>query len=241
MIFFPAIDIHDGKCVRLEQVDKKISKIFDDNPVARAGLFKKLGCQWIHVVDLDGAFSGKPVNYKIIEKIINLKDLNIQLGGGIRDINTIDLWIKLGVQRVILGTAAMKTPQLVFEACEKHPNKIVIGLDVRDGCIAVEGWLEQSDIEAISIAKKFENSGLSSIVYTDISKDGLLRGPSIDETVNFAKKIKTPVIVSGGISCAEDLIQIKSKESFGIEGVISGRAIYDGRLDIKESNKILSN
>ena len=256
MIFFPAIDLKNGKCVRLEQGDANRSKIFDENPYTRASLFKNSNCKWIHIVDLDGAFLGKPVNHKVVEKILNIKNIKIQLGGGIRNIQTIDTWIELGVKRVILGTAAIKNPKLVFEACEKYPGQIVLGLDVRNEEIALEGWLEQSEVRAYDIAKKFENIGLGAIVYTDISRDGLLEGLAIEKTANFAKKqgrelyvysgnfakkIKTPVIASGGVSSEKDLLLLKKKEKMGIEGVISGRAIYEGKLDIKRANTILEN
>ena len=206
MLFFPAIDLKEGKCVRLEQGDVNRSKVFDENPFLRAKLFKDLGCKWIHVVDLDGAFQGKAVNQEAIKEILKIKDLNVQLGGGIRNIESIDIWISLGVKRVILGTAVIKDPQLIVKACKKHPNKIAIGLDVRKGKVAVEGWVEQSEIKALDLAKKFENIGLTSIVYTDISKDGLLMGPSLKETVNFAKNINVPVIASGGVRNIKDLI-----------------------------------
>ena len=239
MIFFPAIDLKNGKCVRLEQGEAERSTVFDHNPVERAEYFKNLGCKWLHIVDLDGAFMGRPINHELVKSILNIKGLKVQLGGGIRNIEAIDLWISLGVERIILGTAAIESPQLVKDACKKYPGRIILGIDVRKKKVAIEGWKKQSEILALDLVKKYEKIGLSAIVYTDISKDGLLKGPSIEETANFAYNIKIPVIASGGVTSIRDLEALKEKEHSGIFGVISGRAIYDGRLDIKESIKIL--
>ncbi|PPR29820.1 MAG: 1-(5-phosphoribosyl)-5-[(5-phosphoribosylamino)methylideneamino] imidazole-4-carboxamide isomerase [Alphaproteobacteria bacterium MarineAlpha9_Bin2] len=239
MIFFPAIDLINGKCVRLEQGDPNKATIFDDNPLKRARYFKRLGCRWLHIVDLDGALRGKSINHEIVKNILKIKGLNIQLGGGIRTIESVDLWISLGVKRVILGTVAIKNPHLVKEACGKYPGKIILGIDVRNGRVAIEGWKKQSEIKALDLIKKFDGIGLSAVVYTDISKDGLLKGPSVEETANFACSTKIPVIASGGVTSKLDLEALKEKEETGIFGVISGRAIYDGRLDIEESIKIL--
>ena len=182
---------------------------------------------------------GRPINHELVKSILNIKGLKVQLGGGISNIEAIDLWISLGAERVILGTAAIESPQLVEEACKKYPGRIILGIDVRNKKVAIEGWKKQSEILALDLVKKYEKIGLSAIVYTDISKDGLLKGPSIEETVNFAYNIKIPVIASGGVTSIRDLEALKEKEHSGIFGVISGRAIYDGRLDIKESIKIL--
>lgn len=239
MIFFPAIDLKDGKCVRLVKGDLNKSTIFDSDPVKRAQTFLEAGSKWIHVVDLNGAFEGKPINKDSVEKIIKNVDINIQLGGGIRDINTIDFWINLGVRRIILGTVALKNSEIVELACKKHPNKIAISIDTRNGMVAVEGWVEQSQIKALDLIKKYENMGVSAIIYTDINRDGVLLGPAIKETISFARNINIPVIVSGGVSSKEDLIKIKKYEDAGIIGVISGRAIYDQRLDLKECNILM--
>ena len=241
MIFFPAIDLKDGQCVRLIQGDMSKSKVFDESPVKRAQLFLKEGCSWLHVVDLNGAFEGKPINTKPVREIIKNVNINIQLGGGIRDIETIDFWLDLGVNRIILGTVALKRPDIVKEACKKHHGKIAVGLDTREGLIAVEGWAEQSKVKALDLVKQYEDYGVSAIIYTDIKRDGVLAGPAIEDTAEFAEKINIPVIVSGGVSSIEDIIKIKGYEKSGIIGVISGRAIYDNRLNISDGIKALEN
>ena len=241
MIFFPAIDLKDGKCVRLIQGDMATFKIFDESPINRAKLFLKEGCSWLHIVDLNGAFKGKPINTKAIKEIIKNVNINIQLGGGIRDIETIDFWVDLGVNRIVLGTVALKNPEIVKEACKKHYGKIAIGLDTREGLVAVEGWAEQSKVKALDLVKQYEDYGVSTIIYTDIKRDGILRGPAAEGTAEFAEKINIPVIVSGGVSSIEDLIKIKGYEESGIVGVICGRAIYDNRLNIRDGIKALEN
>ena len=241
MIFFPAIDLKDGQCVRLIQGDMSKSKVFDESPVKRAQLFLKEGCSWLHVIDLNGAFKGKPINTKPVKEIIKNVNINIQLGGGIRDIETIDFWLDLGVNRIILGTVALKRPDIVKEACKKHHGKIAVGLDTREGLIAVEGWAEQSKVKALDLVKQYEDYGVSAIIYTDIKRDGVLAGPAIEDTAEFAEKINIPVIVSGGVSSIEDIIKIKGYEKSGIIGVISGRAIYDNRLNISDGIKALEN
>lgn len=239
MIFFPAIDLKDGKCVRLKQGDMLQSTVFDLDPVARAKSFSEAGCSWLHLVDLNGAFEGKPINHKIVESIIKNVDIKIQLGGGIRDLNTIDFWIEAGIKRLIIGTMALKNPKLVDEACKKYPGKIAIGIDVREGKIATEGWVKQSKTSAIDLVKKFESTDVSAIIYTDISRDGILMGPALEETLDFAGKTEIPIIISGGVSSLKDIKTIKRKANKRIMGVISGRAIYDNRLNISECNKIL--
>lgn len=239
MIFFPAIDLKDGKCVRLKQGDLLQSTVFDLDPVARAQSFYDAGCSWLHLVDLNGAFEGKPINHKIVEKIIKEIDIKIQLGGGIRTLDTIDFWINAGIKRLIIGTMALKKPGLVIDACKKYPGKIAIGIDVRNGKIATEGWVEQSQISAIDLVKKFESVNVSAIIYTDISRDGVLKGPALEETLDFANNTNIPIIISGGVSSEKDIIEIKKKAGKGILGVISGRAIYDNRLNVTECNKIL--
>jgi|SRR6056300_1103793 phosphoribosylformimino-5-aminoimidazole carboxamide ribotide isomerase len=239
MIFFPAIDLKDGKCVRLKQGDLLQSTVFDLDPVARAQSFYDAGCSWLHLVDLNGAFEGKPINHKIVEKIIKEVDIKIQLGGGIRTLDTIDFWINAGIKRLIIGTMALKKPGLVIDACKKYPGKIAIGIDVRNGKIATEGWVEQSQISAIDLVKKFESVNISAIIYTDISRDGVLKGPALEETLDFANNTNIPIIISGGVSSEKDIIEIKKKAGKEILGVISGRAIYDNRLNVTECNKIL--
>ena len=239
MIFFPAIDLKDGQCVRLEKGDMDKATIFDSDPASRAKSFLKAGCSWLHLVDLNGALEGKPINQKAVEKIIKNVKINIQLGGGIRSFETIDLWLNTGINRVILGTMALTNPDFVIKACKKYPGKIAVGIDARDGMVAVEGWVKQTKINALELAKKFEDVGVSAIIYTDINRDGILTGPAIKETVELADRINIPVIVSGGVSSIEDVKEIKNKGCSGIIGIISGRAIYDHRLDVSECNKIL--
>ena len=239
MIFFPAIDLKDGQCVRLEKGDMNKATIFDSDPVSRASSFLKSGCSWLHLVDLNGAFEGKPINQKAVENIIKKVNIKIQLGGGIRSLETIDLWISTGIDRVILGTMALKNPDLVIRACKKHPGKIAVGIDAREGMVAVEGWVKQTKIKALDLVKKFEDVGVSAIIYTDINRDGILMGPAINETIELAESTNIPVIVSGGISSIKDIQEIKSKKCLGIIGVISGRAIYDNRINIDECNRIL--
>jgi len=239
MIFFPAIDLKDGQCVRLIKGDLNTSTIFDSDPVKRAQSFIDAGCKWFHLVDLNGAVQGKPVNRASVEEILRNVNINIQLGGGIRDIDTIDFWINLGISRIVLGTLALKNPKIVELACKKYPGRIAVGLDTRNGMVAVKGWLEQSQIKALDLAKKYKDIGVSAIIYTDINRDGVLLGPAIKETVNFARNINIPVIISGGVTSIKDLIEIKKYEDDGIMGAISGRAIYDNRLDISESNILM--
>jgi len=239
MIFFPAIDLKDGKCVRLKQGDMLQPTVFDLDPVARARSFHEAGCSWLHLVDLNGAFAGKPVNHKIVESIIKNVDIKIQLGGGIRDFDTIDFWMSAGINRLIIGTMALRKPELVIKACKQYPGKIAIGIDVRDGKIAIEGWVKQSNISAIDLIKIFEGINVSAIIYTDIARDGILMGPALEETLAFAENTNIPIIISGGVSSIEDIIEIKKKAKKGIMGVISGRAIYDKRLNISECNNIL--
>ena len=241
MIFFPAIDLKDGKCVRLKQGDILKSTIFDSDPVARAESFHDAGCSWLHLVDLNGAFEGKPINHQIVEKIIKSVDIKIQLGGGVRSFDTIDFWMNAGIKRLIIGTMALKKPELVIEACEKYPGKIALGIDVRDGKIATEGWVEQSQISAVDLVKKFEDVDVSAIIYTDISRDGILMGPALEETLKFSDRTNIPIIISGGVSSEKDIIEIKKRANDKILGVISGRAIYDNRLNIHACNKILGN
>jgi phosphoribosylformimino-5-aminoimidazole carboxamide ribotide isomerase len=239
MIFFPAIDLKDGQCVRLEKGDMDKATIFDSDPVSRAKSFLKAGCSWLHLVDLDGAFEGKPINQKAVENIIKNVKINVQLGGGIRSFEIIDLWLNKGINRVILGTMALINPDFVIKACKKYPGRIAVGIDARDGMVAVEGWVKQTKINALELAKKFEDVGVSAIIYTDINRDGILTGPAIKETVELADSINIPVIVSGGVSSIEDVKEIKNNGCSGIIGIISGRAIYDHRLDVSECNKIL--
>lgn len=241
MILFPAIDLKDGACVRLYKGEMEKATVFNDSPADQAQRFKDAGCQWLHVVDLNGAFAGKPVNAQAVEAILAVmgKDVPVQLGGGIRDHATIDLWLEKGITRVILGTIAVRDPDLVKEACKRHPGRIVVGIDARDGMVAVEGWAETSHLSALDLALKFEDAGVAAIVYTDIDRDGALTGCNVEATAALAAAISTPVIASGGVSSIDDMHALKAVENSGIAGVISGRAIYDGRLDLGDALTVL--
>jgi phosphoribosylformimino-5-aminoimidazole carboxamide ribotide isomerase len=239
MILFPAIDLKDGRCVRLRLGDMDQATVFNDDPADQAAQFQAAGCQWIHVVDLNGAFAGKPVNGGAVDAILKAVTVPIQLGGGIRDLATIEMWLDKGVARVILGTVALKNPELVRDACQLFPGRIAVGIDAKGGKVAVEGWAETSELSAPELALKFEGAGVSAIIYTDIDRDGVLKGVNVEATAALARQIGTPVIASGGVSSIEDLKNLLAAGEPGILGVISGRAIYDGRLDLKEALQVL--
>lgn len=239
MILFPAIDLKDGVCVRLIRGEMNESTVFNNSPSAQAYEFERSGFEWIHIVDLNGAFAGMPRNIEAVKAVRSAVELPIQLGGGIREMDTIDYWLASGIQRVILGTVALKKPNLVHAACEKYPGRIVIGIDARDGRVSVEGWAETSDVRALDLALSFEKSGAAAIIYTDIDRDGALQGVNVDATVELALGLETPVIASGGVRGVVDLEALKENESAGIEGVIAGRAIYDGRLKPLEALELL--
>lgn len=239
MILFPAIDLKGGKCVRLYKGDMAQATVFNDSPGDQAAQFVKAGARWIHVVDLDGAFAGKSVNADAVRAILKNANVPVQLGGGIRDDDAIAAWLDAGVTRVILGTIALKDPDFVKRACKKFPGKIVVGIDARGGHVAVQGWAETSDMKAVDLARKFEDSGVAAIVYTDIDRDGALQGPNVDATVAMAKAVSIPVIASGGVSSLDDLAVLKRHAKDGIAGVISGRALYDGRIDLRAAIDLL--
>ncbi len=239
MIFFPAIDLKDGKCVRLYQGNMDQATVFGDDPAAQAKVFEDAGCSWIHVVDLNGAFEGKPVNEKAVNSILNAISIPIELGGGIRDMATVDFWLERGVRRIILGTAALKDPGLVKEACKKHPGRIAVGVDARGGKVAVEGWAEVSKLAAIDLVRQFEDSGVAAIIYTDIDRDGVMEGPNVEATLKLACAVSIPVIASGGVSSMDDLEELKLSGNGLLEGAISGRAIYDGKIDPMEASALL--
>jgi len=239
MKLFPAIDIKDGACVRLMRGEMNQSTIFNYSPTAQAKTFQSVGLEWLHIVDLNGAFAGRPVNSDAVSEILKSVDLPVQLGGGIRNMNTIDYWLAEGVQRVILGTAALKSPDLVRAACEKHPERILVGIDARDGFVAVEGWAEKSLVSDFELARSFEDCGIAAIIYTDIDRDGAVKGVNLDSTVALASAIKTPVIASGGVRGLVDLRALKDNEGAGIEGVIVGRALYDGLVKPIEALELL--
>lgn len=240
MIIFPAIDLKDGACVRLKKGEMDQVTVFNDNPAEQAASFLQDGFNWLHIVDLNGAFAGKPVNESAVKAIIAAvgDKMSVQLGGGIRDIATIKMWLDAGISRVILGTIALRNPELVKEACKLFPNKIVVGIDGKGGMVAVEGWAETADISVIELAKKFESAGVAAIIYTDINRDGLMTGPDLSGTAKLAESVNIPVIASGGMSQTSDITAVKKLEDKGVAGVIVGRAIYEGKIDIKKALQI---
>ena len=240
MIFFPAIDLKDGQCVRLYQGDMEQVTVFGDDPAAQARGFADAGAKWLHVVDLNGAVSGRPVNGDAVEAILAAIDIPVELGGGIRDATTIERWLDKGIRRVILGTVALNDPDLVRDACKRHPGRIAVGIDARGGMVAVEGWTEVSETAALDLAKRFEDCGVAAIIYTDISRDGAMQGPNTEATVELARAVKIPVIASGGVSSLGDLEALKKAGNGLLQGVISGRALYDGRIDLGDAVRILS-
>ncbi|MBY6264679.1 1-(5-phosphoribosyl)-5-[(5-phosphoribosylamino)methylideneamino]imidazole-4-carboxamide isomerase [Azospirillum sp. 412522] len=240
MIIYPAIDLKDGACVRLLRGEMSQATVFNTDPGEQARLFQSQGFEWLHLVDLNGAFEGKPVNGAAVESILKAVTIPVQLGGGIRDLNTIAMWLEKGISRVILGTVALRDPELVKAACREFPGKIAVGIDAREGYVAVAGWAETSDIKALDLALKFEDCGVAAIIYTDINRDGAMGGVNVESTSDLAFHLTTPVIASGGVSSIEDLKALKVEEDTGIEGVICGRALYDGRIDPREALALLS-
>ena len=230
MILYPAIDLKDGACVRLRQGEMDQATVFNQDPGAQAKQFAGAGCDWVHVVDLNGAFEGKPVNGAAVDAILTAVDVPIQLGGGIRSLDTAADWLERGVRRVVLGTVAVKDPEMVIEACRRWPGQVAVGIDARGGYVAVEGWAEQSTLSVFDLAARFEDAGVVAIVYTDIDRDGMMQGVNVEATASLAEKTAIPVIASGGIASLDDLRALKARG--GIAGAISGRALYDGRLDI---------
>jgi phosphoribosylformimino-5-aminoimidazole carboxamide ribotide isomerase len=245
LILFPAIDLKGGQCVRLIKGDMAQATVFNTDPADQARQFAAAGAQWLHLVDLDGAFAGAPVNEAAVEGILAATALPVQLGGGIRDMDRIETWLKKGVARVILGTVALKNPDLVKQACRRFPGKIAVGIDAKGGKVAVEGWAETSELTALDLARRFEDAGVAAIIYTDIDRDGLLQGVNVIATAELAAALSIPVIASGGVSSLDDIhalldaLPASRGKGGGIVGVISGRAIYDGRLDLKEALQLL--
>ena len=239
MIFFPAIDLKDGQCVRLLQGDMEHATIYSRDPAGQARQFMQCGCEWLHVVDLNGAFEGRPVNGGAVDGILTATDMPVQLGGGIRDLATAANWLERGVRRVILGTAAVRDPDFVHDACRQFTGQVALGIDARAGRVAVEGWAEVSEMTALEVAQRFEDAGAAAIVYTDIERDGVMTGPNTNATVALAAAISTPVIASGGVSSLDDLRTLKQVGGDLLEGVISGRALYDGRLDAAQAVALL--
>ena len=238
MILFPAIDIKNGSCVRLVQGKMEEATVFNEDPVDQAKIFESKGCKWIHVVDLDGAIKGHSVNQKIIKEIISSVNIKIQLGGGIRNIQTIDNWFGIGIERLVLGSLIVNNPNLVKEAIKKYPGKIVLGIDLINDKLAIEGWVKKTDIKAKDIAKDFENLNIASFVCTNIKKDGAMKGIDLDFILNNVDIFKKPIIASGGVTNISDLQILKDHEKRGIEGVICGRAIYEKKIDLIEANRI---
>ncbi len=238
MILYPAIDLKDGQCVRLQQGLMDKATVFNLDPAAQARAFAAQGFHSIHVVDLNGAFEGRPVNAEAVSAILAAVQIPVQLGGGIRTLDSISLWIERGVARVILGTAAVRDPALVRQACARFPGKIAVGIDAKDGKVAVQGWAETSELSAVELARRFEDTGVSAIIYTDIGRDGMLTGLNLDATAEIARAVKIPVIASGGLAGIEDVKRLISPRYAMIAGAIAGRALYDGRLDPKEAPEL---
>jgi phosphoribosylformimino-5-aminoimidazole carboxamide ribotide isomerase len=239
VILFPAIDLKDGQCVRLQQGDMARATVFHADPAAQAQAFAAQGFTYLHLVDLDGAFAGKPVNQAAVERILAKVKCKVQLGGGIRDTATVEAWLEKGVTRVIIGTAAVRDPPFVKQAARDYPGRVAVGLDARDGKVAVEGWAETSELSALDIARRFEDAGVTAIIYTDIARDGMLKGLNLDATIALADAISIPVIASGGLASIEDVKRLLEPRARKLEGAIAGRALYDGRLDAAEALRLL--
>jgi len=238
MILYPAIDLKDGNCVRLYKGEMEQATVFNDDPAAQAKAFQDAGCDWLHLVDLNGAFAGVPVNAAPVEAILATCNIPAQLGGGIRDLATIERWLDKGLARVILGTVAVRNPALVKEAARLFPGKVAVGIDARNGMVAVEGWAETTDITALDLAHKFEDAGVAAIIYTDIDRDGAMQGPNVAATAALANAVTIPVIASGGVSSMQDLEALKNCGAL-LNGAISGRALYDGAIDVAKATAYL--
>ncbi|CUH80224.1 1-(5-phosphoribosyl)-5-[(5-phosphoribosylamino)methylideneamino] imidazole-4-carboxamide isomerase [Tritonibacter multivorans] len=238
MILYPAIDLKDGQAVRLLHGDMDKTTVFNDNPAAQALEFVAAGCEWLHLVDLNGAFAGEPVNAAPVEEILKQTKVPAQLGGGIRDMKTIETWIDKGLARVILGTVAVENPDLVREAARAFPGKVAVGIDARNGRVATKGWAEETDVMVTDLAKSFEDAGVAAIIYTDIMRDGAMKGPNVEATADLANAVSIPVIASGGVSSLDDLRALKSCGA-ALNGAISGRALYDGAIDLAEALNVL--
>jgi phosphoribosylformimino-5-aminoimidazole carboxamide ribotide isomerase len=240
VILFPAIDLKNGQCVRLQQGDMARATVFNLDPAAQAATFERQGFAYLHIVDLDGAFAGKPQNAQAVEAILKVVKMPVQLGGGIRDMATLEAWLEKGIARVIIGTAAVRDPAFVKEAAKKYPGRVAVGLDARDGKVAVEGWAETSTVTALEIAQRFEDAGVAAIIFTDIARDGLLKGLNLDATIALADSISIPVIASGGLASIDDVKALLTPRASRLEGAISGRALYDGRIDPAEALALIA-
>jgi phosphoribosylformimino-5-aminoimidazole carboxamide ribotide isomerase len=234
MILYPAIDLKDGRAVRLVHGEMDQETVFNENPAAQALEFVAAGCEWLHLVDLNGAFAGEPVNAAPVEEILKQTNVPAQLGGGIRDMATIERWISRGLARVILGTVAVENPQLVRDAAREFPGKVAVGIDARKGMVATKGWAEETNVNATDLAKSFEDAGVAAIIYTDINRDGAMKGPNVEETAALGNAVSIPIIASGGVSSLADLEALKTCGA-PLNGAISGRALYDGAIDLKEA------
>lgn len=240
MIFFPAIDLKAGQCVRLVHGDMEQATVFNDNPAAQAKAFADAGCTWLHMVDLDGAFAGQPENADAVTAVLGAVDIKVQLGGGIRDMQTIEGWLERGLERVILGTVAVRDPDLVVAACKAFPGHVALGIDARDGFVAVQGWAEATELKTEDLARRFEDAGAAALIFTDIGRDGAMQGPNLDATLSLADAVDIPVILSGGVSSMDDLKAVIAADRGKLEGVISGRAVYDGRIDPRKAVALLA-
>ena len=240
MILFPAIDLKDGSCVRLQLGEMDRATVFNDDPAAQARTFEEQGFRYLHIVDLNGAFAGKPVNEAAVDAILDAISIPAQLGGGIRDMATIETWIDKGIARVILGTVAVRDPGLVLRACSEFPGRIAVGIDAKGGKVAVEGWAETSELTAIELARRFEDAGVAAIIYTDIERDGVLKGLNLEATAALAQATSIPVIASGGLASIADVEALLRPEYAMLEGAITGRALYDGRLDAREALALIA-
>jgi phosphoribosylformimino-5-aminoimidazole carboxamide ribotide isomerase len=240
MILFPAIDLKGGQCVRLKLGDMSQATVFNDDPAAQATEFEAQGFRWLHLVDLDGAFAGRPVNAAAVETILAAITIPVQLGGGIRDMGMIETWLAKGIRRVILGTVALRDPDLVKQACRRFPGRIAVGIDAKAGKVAVEGWAETSELTAIDLAKRFEDAGVAAIIFTDVDRDGVLKGLNIEATLKLASAVNIPVIASGGLASLADIERLLQPDCAILEGAISGRALYDGRLDARTALKLIA-
>lgn len=240
VILFPAIDLKNGECVRLLRGDMAQATVFNDDPTAQARAFAEQGFTHLHVVDLDGAFAGKPMNARAVDRILAAVGLSVQLGGGIRDMKTVSGWLQKGVARAIIGTAAVRDPDFVREAARLYPGRIAVGIDARDGRVAVDGWAKTSDIAALELGRRFEDAGVSAIIYTDIARDGALKGLNVEATLALAEAVSIPVIASGGLASIEDVKRLLAPDCKRLAGVIAGRALYDGRLDPGEALSLIA-
>ena len=235
VILFPAIDLKNGECVRLVRGDMTQATVFNMDPAAQAHAFEAQGFEYLHVVDLDGAFAGRPINAHAVERVLEAVSMKVQLGGGVRDMRTVEGWLEKGVTRVIIGTAAVKDPGFVREAARRHPGRVAVGIDALDGRVAVDGWARQSDMSALDLGQRFEDAGVAAILYTDIARDGVLQGLNIASTVALAEALQIPVIASGGLASIDDVKRLLESDCARLAGAITGRALYDGRLDPQEA------